>query len=170
MGEPREGGGTGAAKSRAWPSIGTGLFALLFALPCAANPAQRPIDARTADAVIAADKAWGDAEMQGDAAFVDWLLLPDYRSIGHDGKATDKATIVSGTRDPEKVKAYAAKASAYRAQWPSQPQVTLQGDTAILAWTASDPKMGSAVRSCDIFVYRSGHWHALYSQHSDPPA
>lgn len=152
---------------------GTGPGAMiLLGLLLGASPtlAQRPVDARTAAAVIAEDKAWGDAEMRGDAAFVDWLLLPGYRSIGHDGKATDKATIVSGTRDPGKVKAYAAKVSAFQAKWPSHPEVTLYGDMAILAWTATDPKTPAPVRSCDIFVYRGGHWHAAYSQHSDPPA
>jgi hypothetical protein len=158
-------------KGRARRRAGAGLLALLLAAPgMAAASAERPADARTAEAVIAEDKAWGDAEMRGDAAFVDWLLLPGYRSIGHDGQATDKATIVDHTRDPERVKAYAAKVSAAHARWPSQPDVTLYGDTAILAWTASGPTPGSTVRSCDIFIYRDGHWHAVYSQHSDPPA
>ena len=158
----------GGAGARILAATGIGL---LLGTPCvSASLAPRPADARTAEAVIAEDMAWGDAEMRGDADFVDWLLLPGYRSIGHDGKATDKATIVTGTRDPEKVKAYAAKAAAYRAKWPSHPEVAMYGDTAVLAWTTTDPQTATPVRSCDIFVYRDGHWHAIYSQHSDPLA
>ena len=48
-----------------------------------------------------------------------------------------------------------------------EANVVISGDTAVLTWY--DPSLGPerGVRSSDIFVYQGGHWHALYSQHSD---
>jgi hypothetical protein len=55
-------------------------------------------EAETSEAVVAAGKAWGAAEANGDVAFVDKLLLPEYRSIDANGKATTKAEILATTR------------------------------------------------------------------------
>jgi hypothetical protein len=121
---------------------------------------------KTAAAVLAADEAWGAAEMKGDFAFVDRLLLPEYRSIGSSGKVTDKAKIVAGTRKRGPSKAYSDMVTAWKAAHPSRGDVTIDGDTAILAWTAVGSNGAVSVRSCDVFVYRSGRWRALYSQHT----
>ena len=70
----------------------------LFVMPLimlAAAPAFAA-EPRTAAAVIAADKAWGEAEVAGNADFVDRLLLTGYVSIGPDGKTTTKEKIVAG--------------------------------------------------------------------------
>ncbi|CAM3308077.1 hypothetical protein SPAN111604_15130 [Sphingomonas antarctica] len=63
--------------------------------PARAAPSRDP---HTAAAVLAADQGWTDAEIRGDAAFVDALLLPEYQSIGTAGKITNKAAIVAGSR------------------------------------------------------------------------
>lgn len=118
---------------------------------------------KTPEAVKAVDDAWGDAEAKGDAAFVDRLLLPEYRSIANSGRTTTKAEIVAHTtrdRAPD----YARKVADWKAQRPSRAEVTLTGDTAIVAWTSTAP--GAAVYSCDVFVYRDGRWRGLYSQHT----
>jgi hypothetical protein len=138
-------------------------IAIMAALTMAAAWPAMAAEPRTADAVTAADVAWGDAEAKGDAAFVDRLLLPDYRSISNGGKATGKAEIVAHT-NPGHAVDYARKVADWKAQHPSRPDVTLSGDTAVLAWTSTAP--GGAVYSCDIFVYRDGRWRALYSQHT----
>jgi hypothetical protein len=130
---------------------------MLCALPALAA------ESKTAAAVKADDDAWGDAEAKGDAAFVDALLLPEYRSIGNSGKATSKAEIVAHTtrdRGPD----FARKVADWKAQHPSRADVTLSGDTAIVAWTSTGPD--APVYSCDVFVYRAGRWRALYSQHT----
>jgi hypothetical protein len=64
-----------------------------FAIPTVDKP-----DVRTAAAVLAVDNAWGDAEADGDAAFVAKLLEPGYRSIGANGKTTSRDTIIENTR------------------------------------------------------------------------
>lgn len=121
-------------------------------------------EAHTADEVIAVDKGWTAAEEKGDVAYVDALLLPEYRSVSPDGSTHSKEAIVANTRKttPER----AAMIEKYLVDHPTDMAVTINGDTAVLTFTAvTDAK--KLIRSCDIFVYRGGHWHAFYSQHTD---
>lgn len=140
------------------------IVALMLAVsaPAFAAPSDKT-EPRTAAAVRAADEAWGAAEENGDKAYVDWLLLPRYRSVSYEGKSTSKAAIVAHTgpgADPNR-KAEVAK---WKAEHPEKPVVQIFGDTAVLAWTSSAP--GGRIFSCDIFTYRDGHWRAAYSQHA----
>ena len=120
----------------------------------------------TRAAVVAADEAWTAAEIRGDAAFVDALLLPEYRSIGSDGKIASKAMIVAGTRARGPHSNFGKIVAEYRAGHPTRGDVTINGDTAVLTWVSLVPGKGAPIASCDIFVYRNGRWHAIYSQHS----
>ncbi|CAM3308103.1 hypothetical protein SPAN111604_15135 [Sphingomonas antarctica] len=54
----------------------------------------------------------------------------------------------------------------YKATHPTRGDVMLTGDTAIVTWVSLVPGKGEPIASCDVFVYRDGHWRALYSQHS----
>jgi hypothetical protein len=75
-----------------------------------------------------------------------------------------KEAILANTRKatPE----HAAMMEKYLIDHPSDMAVTINGDTAVLTFTTvTDAK--KLIRSCDIFVYRGGHWHAFYSQHTD---
>ena len=123
------------------------------------------VDAKTEVAVLAADDAWGEAEISGDAAFVDDLLLPDYRSVSGDGKTLDKAAIVAGARRQTGSPEARAKVAAWKSAHPSRGEVKLFGDTAILTWVSTAPDSTGLIHSCDIFVYRAGRWRAIYSQH-----
>lgn len=140
---------------------------LIFAL-CMLPAPVLAAEPHTAAAVIAADDAWGDAEIKGDAAFVDGLLLDGYVSVGPDGKVHTKAMIVESARkaaaspDPTR----AAKTAEWRAAHPYRNQVAMYGDTAVLSFVSTKPASADAVNSSDIFVYRDGRWHAVYSQHS----
>ena len=129
-----------------------------------ARPAPEP---RTAAAVLAADNGWGDAEARGDVAFIDALLSDGYRTIGHDGKVRTKADVLASSRAKGGTPARAAEIAAWRAQHPTQGSVALFGDTAVLTWVTAGATDSGKVMSCDIFVYRGGRWHAVYSQHSD---
>lgn len=140
-------------------------IALLILAAAAPAIASEP---KTAAAVIAADDAWLHAEVSGDGDFLDRLLLPEYVSIGSDGKVTGKAKIVANARartDDAKEK-LAAVIYAWKAAHPTRADVTIIGDTAILTWVLAKPGDAEPVSSCDIFVYRDGQWHAIYSQHS----
>ena len=146
-------------------------LACLIAASAQASSARAAIpttpDARTAAAVQAADDAWGAAEEKGDAAFVDWLLLPEYQSVGPTGKANAKAAIVAHARAHNDPKARAAEVAVWKASHPSRAAVSLFGDTAVLTWVSAKPGAAGAIYSCDIFAYRDGHWHGVYSQHTN---
>ncbi len=42
----------------------------------------------------------------------------------------------------------------------------IQGNTAILTFYSRTPGAEKGVKSCDIFLYSGGSWHAIYSQHT----
>ena len=145
-------------------SFGSALIALSGTAVAAAPDSK--IEPKTAEAVKAADDAWGEAEANGDYAFVERLLLPGYQSIGSGGKATSREKIVAGARERGRSAERIAQIAEWKAAHPTRPEVTIYGDTAVLTWVSAAPEKAGAVLSSDIFVYRKGHWRAIYSQHS----
>jgi hypothetical protein len=76
----------------------------------------------------------------------------------------DKEAILTNTRKATAERA--AMIEKYLADHPTDMAVAINGDTAVLTFIGkTDAK--KLIRSCDIFVYRDGHWRAIYSQHSD---
>jgi Domain of unknown function (DUF4440) len=122
---------------------------------------------RTEAAVVAADQRWDKAEDEGDTAFIESLLLPEYRSISSDGSVHDKAAIIASARKRHNSPDSAAANAKWLAAHPSLTSAVLTGDTAVLSFTLNLPGSPKLVLSSDIFVYREGHWRALYSQHSE---
>jgi uncharacterized protein DUF4440 len=122
---------------------------------------------KTAAAVIAADNGWEKAEETGDVAYVDNLLLPDYRSVSADGSVHDKAAILANTKRNVGSPEHAAKVAQWEAAHPMETAVLIQGDTAIVTFHLKPSGPGESIMSSDIFVYRDGQWHAIYSQHTD---
>jgi hypothetical protein len=142
--------------------------AAVLSLPlCAlAAPAAKP-QPKTAAAVIAADDGWSKAEETGDVAYVDNLLLPDYRSVNADGSVHDKAAILANTKKHVGSQDYAAKVAKWEAAHPMETAAVIQGDTAVLTFRLKSVAQDKGIMSSDIFVYRDGEWHAIYSQHTD---
>lgn len=142
-------------------------YSSAFLMLLAAAPALAS-EPKTVEAVIAADDGWLKAEVSGDVQFLDRLLLPEYVSIGTDGTVTPKSKIVAHAAS--RSAGERAKLEAVIAEWKAthdvRPQVTIIGDTAVLTWVMDKPGANDPVSSCDIFVYRAGIWHAIYSQHS----
>jgi hypothetical protein len=122
---------------------------------------------KTAAAVIAADDGWEKAEESGDVAYVDNLLLPDYRSVNADGSVHDKAAILANTRNNVGSPDHAAKVAKWQAAHPMDTAAVIQGDTAIVTFHLKPLGPEKGIMSSDIFVYRDGEWHAIYSQHTD---
>jgi hypothetical protein len=157
--------------SRSALVLAAALGAAIAASPAPAAIPKTP-DAKTEAVVLGADRAWADAEETGDAAFVEWLLEPGYRSVGVDGRVTEKATIVAHVRSRSGSANAAAKArrsaevAAWKADHPERMQVQLIGDTAIVTFVSTKPGSAGLIYSCDVFVYRQGHWHGAYSQHT----
>lgn len=145
------------------PSARTSMITLTLTL-CCSSPAfaqAQRVEPKTAEAVVQADDAWGDAETRGDGDYLEHLLSPAYVSIG----ITTRETIIAHARARGASAAYAEQAATWKAAHPSRADVSIAGDTAVLMWKTTGAN-GELVRSCDIFVYRGGRWRALYSQHS----
>jgi hypothetical protein len=121
---------------------------------------------KTEAAVVAVDQHWMDAELAGDSAWLDAMLLPEYRSVGADGTVHPKAAIIAHAAKNRGNDAERRKVEAWLKANPLGKSVVIRGDTGII--TFYDPQLGpqNGVRSSDIFVYQGGRWHALYSQHS----
>lgn len=136
---------------------------LLVSLPAAARAKDEPM---TANAVTAADDSWLDAEIRGDGNYLAQLLLDGYVSIGSSGSITTKQQIVDRATKRGPSEQFAKKVAEWKVSHPAKASVALFGDTAILTWNSVGADSAAPVRSCDVFVYRDGHWHAIYSQHT----
>jgi hypothetical protein len=141
----------------------SGIALLLSSQALASQQKNEP---KTAEAVISADDGWMDAEIRGDGKYLSKLLLDGYVSIGSAGKITTKEQIISTAVKRGKSEQFANEVSNWKSTHPSRASVTLFGDTAILTWNSIDPNSTTPVHSSDVFVYRSGHWLAIYSQHT----
>ena len=143
----------------------SGVIALLAAvtIPCIAQAAEP----RTLEAAEAVDTAWSAAETQGDTAFLERMLAPEYRSVSATGKVTPKSAIVEHARknqDPAARAEAVRQVETWRAAHPHRTAATLVGDTAILTFVSTKPDGSEAIISSDVLTYLSGAWHAVYSQ------
>lgn len=122
---------------------------------------------RTAAGAIATDDHWSLAEGTGDIAYLDQMLLPEYRSVDADGTAYSKEQLLRGAakRSGTSVATAMAKIAAYKRAHPSGTSVAIHDNTAILSFYDSALGAQKGIRSSDIFVYTDGRWHAIYSQH-----
>jgi len=119
--------------------------------------------AKTTAAVLAVDRHWLEAEVSGNTAWLDAMLMPDYRSISLDGKVLDKPALLAHAKKNRGSDKMRKQVDAWLKAHPSKQLVVMHGDVAILSF--SDPETDN-VRSSDIFIYQDGGWHALYSQHA----
>lgn len=146
------------------------MFALGFADFAAAGvPVQAPDGfghvnetARTPQAVIAVDSHWSLAELRGDTAWLDSLLLSDYRSLRADGDAWDKKALLAHAaknrgHGSEKLKQF----DAWLKTHPMDESVIMHGNVAVLLF--SDQQSGR-IRGSNVFIGENGRWRALYSQ------
>jgi hypothetical protein len=139
----------------------------ILCLPSSVFAAPATLQPKTAAAVIAADEGWLKAEETGDTAYIDNLLLPEYRSVNADGSVHDKAAILASTRKNAGSTARSVADQKWLAAHPMGTAVLIQGDTAIVTFYLKPLGPEKGIMSSDIFVYRDGQWHAIYSQHTD---
>jgi len=132
-------------------------------MPSAADETQR-----TEAGVMATDVHWSLAEMTGDTAWLEQMLLPDYRSVNNDGSVHAKAAILAGAAKRKHTDLATAmrQFTAYEKEHPHGSAVAIHGNTAVVSFY--DPSLGpdKGMRSADVFVYLDGRWHAMYSQHT----
>jgi hypothetical protein len=138
---------------------------LLLPITAVAAGSAKP-EPKTAEAVLVADDGWEKAEESGNVAYVDNLLLPEYRSVSADGSVHDKAAILANAKHNLGSAEHAAKVATWLAAHPMGSSVAIQGDTAVVTFYLKSLGPEKGIMSSDIFVYRDGQWHALYSQHT----
>ena len=141
--------------------------ACILSLPSSVLAAPATPQPKTAAAVMAADDGWLKAEETGDTAYVDNLLLPEYRSVNADGSVHDKAAILASAHKNVGSTARTLADEKWLAAHPMGTAVLIQGDTAIVTFYLKPLGPQKGIMSSDIFVYRDGQWHAIYSQHTD---
>jgi hypothetical protein len=141
--------------------------ACILCLPSSVLAAPATPQPKTAAAVMAADDGWLKAEETGDTAYIDNLLLPEYRSVNADGSVHDKAAILASTRKNAGSTARSVADQKWLAAHPMGTAALIQGDTAIVTFYLKPLGPEKGIMSSDIFVYRDGEWHAIYSQHTD---
>jgi hypothetical protein len=141
--------------------------ACILCLPSSVLAAPATPQPKTAAAVMAADDGWLKAEETGDTAYIDNLLLPEYRSVNADGSVHDKAAILASTRKNAGSNARSVADEKWLAAHPMGTTALIQGDTAIVTFYLKPLGPEKGIMSSDIFVYRDGQWHAIYSQHTD---
>lgn len=122
----------------------------------------------TVAAVRAVEDHWTRAETDGEIAYLDQLLLPEYRSVSPDGSVHPKPAIIAGAkRQAANPAAALAAVDSFRKAHPSRTDVALHGNTAVVTFVSLVPASHEGIRGADVFVFTDGAWHALYSAHSN---
>jgi hypothetical protein len=144
---------------------------VLCGLPAPASAGPKPAPAvdetqHTEAALRAIVDHWGDAEVDGDVAYLEQLLLPEYRSIDAKGGSHPRARILEHART-NAGSAEARKAvDAFKLAHPTEVSVVIHGDTGIVSYFNPKRGLDSSIRGSDIFVFEARRWHAVYSLHN----
>lgn len=131
-----------------------------------AGCAGQPVASDAAATVLALDRAWGQAYVTDDVAFVEQLLAPDWQGW-LDGELADRATELSELR-----------AGHRHADWNAidEPRVRVYGDTAVVEarervrYRDADGDHDASWRITDVFVRRRGAWQVVATHESSIPA
>jgi hypothetical protein len=142
--------------------------ALLFAAAGTSGAAQRQADEtqKTAGAVIAVEHHWTQAEVHGDTAYLNQLLVPGYRTVSPSGVVRTRSALLARARKNAQSDKMARFVAAYMKAHPIGIAVTIQGNTAVVTFYSRRLGREKGIMSSDIFTYSNGRWHAVYSQHT----
>jgi hypothetical protein len=120
----------------------------------------------TESAVLAVEDHWLRAEGTGDTAYLESMLLPEYRTVNPGGVVASKSSIIARAERNRGSGKAMQEIEAYMAAHPSGKKIVMQGDVAIVSFFAPELGPEKALKSSDIFLHVDGRWRALYSQHS----
>jgi hypothetical protein len=136
--------------------------------PAAANPTGSPGDeTQPSEAGLrAVAEHWNAAERDGDVAFLEQLLVPEYRSIDAKGEAHPRAVILAYVKAKGGSAERRREVEAYKTAHPTQTAVTVHGTLGVVAYFNPTRGIDHSVRGSDVFVYEDHHWHAVYSLHN----
>src|SRR5580704_14944331 len=108
------------------------IMGILMCGGAGATAAETPIelangraDARTPEAVKAADAAWLNAEINGDYKFLEWFLLDGYESIAATGTSLSRAALIENRRRRGRSDEFAKQVREWREQHPNHAEVKI---------------------------------------------
>jgi len=139
--------------------------------PASAEPASpaaaRPDETQHTDAALRAIiNHWDDAELTGDVAYLEQLLVAEYRSVDAKGESHPRAMILEHARRSAGSAEARAARDAFMKAHPSEMAILIHGDTAIVSYFNPSRGVDKSTRGSDVFVYESKRWHAIYSLHN----
>jgi hypothetical protein len=109
---------------------------------------------------------WGNAEVEGEVAYLEQLLASEYRSISANGVAHPRAMILEhARRNADSAEARKSR-DAYKKAHPTGIAVVIHGAIGIVSYYNPQRGLDQSVRGADVFVYEGDHWHAIYSMHN----
>jgi ketosteroid isomerase-like protein len=137
---------------------------LILAAPMAAV-AQVP--APNAD-ILAAAKAFDDAQVHGDRAVLETMLAPDFLFVRGSGRVGGRQEFIAGFTDPtSKLEPYEI---ADRLFLRVSPDVAVVGGEAWVKGTERGKPFAEHFRYADTFARRDGRWVVVYTQVTGLPA
>ena len=124
-------------------------------------PAVAQASADNAD-VLAAARAFDDAQARGDRGALDRLLAPDFLMVQGSGKVGDRAEFINGFTKPQsKLEPFEVSDRLFLR--PS-PDTAIVGGETWLRGTDDGKPFRQHFRYSDTFVRRGGQWIVVYSQ------
>lgn len=121
---------------------------------------------KTKAAVQAVELHWTQAEVHGDVAYLQRLLMPEYRSVNADGVVHSKSDLLANAVKNGRSGDAAKRVAAYLKAHPYNTLITIEGDTALSTFYSPTLGLKKGIESSDILVYVNGGWHAIYSAHT----
>jgi len=118
-----------------------------------------------ASALAAVEDHWSVAELTGKVDYLQTLIAAQYRSVGANGRVSDKAAIlahaVTFAKDHSMLAMYRKSKSLYASLYQ------VHGTTGVVIHYLRLKGPSSGITSVDVFSYNlSDGWSAVYSQHT----
>ncbi|HEU5453962.1 MAG TPA: nuclear transport factor 2 family protein [Terriglobales bacterium] len=137
---------------------------VMMACGALAQTAQPASNSDIAAQLKAIEARWIDAEIHGDAAYLDTILAPDFIYTNPSAQVLNRAQLIEAVRSG---KAKLESGSV------SEMTVRVYGEVAVVNGTYTEHEAGSAAsdagRFTDTFVRRNGKWLAVATHSSLQP-
>jgi ketosteroid isomerase-like protein len=137
----------------------------MLAVSLDAVAAQTPSDN---SAVLAAAKAFDDAQQHGDRAVLEQMLAPDYLLVHGSGRVGGKQEFIAGFTDPNShLEPFQITDRLFLRP---NAETAIVGGEARVRGTDNGKPIAEHFRYSDFFALRGGRWIVLYTQVTPLPA
>jgi ketosteroid isomerase-like protein len=128
---------------------------LPFALPSKQAP---PSTAKPEDQILQLERDWLAASIKGDIASLRRIVADDFMGESRDGRLLSKEDVIP--REPG--------AAAFEGALPTETNVRVFGDTAVLMSYLKVPDSAGLVRVTHVYQKRGQGWHMIAMQLGNP--